>query len=212
MTTLEVLVASVLALLVAIATYDFFESSNKSYVRESELANARNTGRVALDELALDLRQAGYTPLGAQFYAVQAGDDEQLLLYADFDGDAVVGVAGEDDENVCYVFSDNDSDGLFELLRGEDYDGDWQFTGAGESFITLARNVVPIDFDGDGTDEPFLAYDVAPPTAGAPFVYGQPATSRVTITFGIRTDHRDWQRKEFGVARFRSDVVLRNRL
>jgi hypothetical protein len=210
-TFLEVLLAATLALLVMIAAYDFFESTNQSYVRETDLADARNTGRVALDIVATDLREAGYSPLGVPFYAIAQGDAGRLRRLADLDGDATVGVPGETNENLSYVFRETGEAGLFVLLRGTDLNGNWSFAEPGESHSTLARNVVQVDFDEDGTLEPFLVYDWEPPAAGATYEYGARATSRVTITFGIRSANRDWGRREFTVVKFQSDIALRNR-
>ena len=43
------IVAATLGLIVAIAAYDFFDASNRSYVRETDRASAQNAGRVALN-------------------------------------------------------------------------------------------------------------------------------------------------------------------
>jgi len=208
---IEVLVAAMLALIVAIATYDFLDSSNRSYVRESDLATAQNCGRAALELFTTDIRDAVWSPLGTPFWGVAAGDGTRVRLLADLDGDGNVTAAGEADENLTYLFQGPDGEGLYRLLRGVDLDGDGSFDGPGESASPIATQILPIDFDGDGIVEPFLAYDVEPPDPAWAYDPEVPCTRRVTITFGVRSQHRDVTRKDRPVVSFQSDVVLRNR-
>jgi hypothetical protein len=208
----EVLAATSLALIVAVTAYNFVDSGNRSFVQESDLAAAQNTGRVALELFTDDLQAAGLSRLGAPFWAVPAGNQTRVRLVSDRDSDGLVGVAGESDENLTYEFAGPDPAGLWLLRRGVDLDGDGAFTGPGESVITVARNIVQVDHDRNGTLEPFLAYNVAPPATPSPYKPRVPATSRVTVTFGVRSAGRDLLTRQYDVVAFQAAVTLRNRL
>lgn len=210
-TLIELTIAGALSLIVAIAVYDFFDASNRSFVREQDLANAQNTGRVALDIFAGEVRTAGYSPIGLPFYAVQYGDPERIRVAADLDGDGLIGTASEEDELVAYEFVGPDGDGIYTLQRGIDLDEDWDFTDSDEYVQLLAPNVVAIDFDEDGTVEPFLAYSSPAPTVSLAYDHAANVTSLVTITFGIRAQHIDRMKKEYPVVKFQTDLNIRNR-
>jgi len=200
MSVVEVLVATTLALLVALIAYAFIDYTRRSYVAENELTTARSTGRAILDIVTGDLRMAGYSPLGVVYAAIPSGTPTRLRMLADLNGNALVGTAGENDENLTYVFADADGDGVFTLSRGLDLNGDGDFSDPGESVHVVSDRIVQVDRNRDGTLEPFLAYDQAPPT-----------TTEVQLTFGVRTARRDSMRKAFPVVPFDSAVVLRNR-
>jgi hypothetical protein len=119
---------------------------------------------------------------------------------ADRDADGVVGTSGEANENLTYQFADPDNDSIFELQRGVDLDGDGDFVDPGESVDTIATDIVPVDIDGDSTAEPFLAYDHPPP-----------ATRRIRIVYGVRTERREMIKGTQPVVSFVSDILLRNR-
>ena len=207
---IEVLVGAVLGLMVVIAVYTFTESSNRSYVRESDLSAAQNSGRVAMELFSSEARQAGYSPQGKAFAAIPEGNATRVRLIADLNGNGAPGT-GDADENVVYNFLPSGDGTTSTLQRGIDLDGDWSFAGAGESVATVVTDVVPVDADGDGTPDPFLAYDVSPANLPLAYLSGQPVTRKVTITFGIRCDHRNTLKKTTEVVTFQSNVTLRNR-
>jgi len=212
-TLIEVLIVATLSLIIAIAMYDFMDASNRSFTRETDIVSAQNEGRVALDIFAEDLRHSGFTPLGVGFHAVFDGDTNSLRLQSDIDGDGDVTSASEDDdEHLSYRFVDSDGDGLFELERGVDLNYDWDFDDTNESSDIVASNIVPIDVDGDGTDEPFLEYVIAPDASTVAYDWEDAVTSRVTISFGVRAQHRDIKRRAYPVSRYHTRVTLRNRM
>jgi type II secretory pathway pseudopilin PulG len=199
-TLVETVVALALTLVLAIAVYNTLDSSNRFWVQASDKVNARATGRAALELLAADIRAAGYGPIIRSFAAVPAGDTSRVRLLSDVDGDGVVGTASEANENVSWVFV-GPTNGAYRLDRGVDLNGDWIFTGTGESIQTVAEDVVAIDINDDGTVEPFLAYDQAPPV-----------TRRVHVCFGVRSQRRNALKRAYEVAEFDGEVILRNRL
>ena len=198
---IEAIVASFLTLIVVMGVYQTMEWGQRSYVDNAEDVNARSNGRAVLELMAGDIRVAGYAPLGAAFNGIPAGSSTSIRILSDLNRNGVVGTAGETGENLTWVFIGPQPGGVWELQRGIDLNGDGLFTGAGESVETAATDVVQIDGDGDGTLDPFLSYDVAPP-----------ATKRVRISFGIRNQTRDPLKKRYDVGPFRSEVALRNRL
>ena len=199
-TLVEVLVTSALLLAIMLMLYTFAASSERVYATESDITSAKASGRAVIDVMSAELRAAGYSPLGASFDAIVAGDALGLRLLADLDGDAIVGTETEPGENLSYRFEDPEADGVFELIRGRDYNGDGDFDDTDESAAVVATHLVPIDADQDGVAEPFLVYDAEPPD-----------TRLVTITFGARTAHTNRVTGEYEITRFQTAVLLRNR-
>lgn len=199
-----------LALAIILAAYDFLQNSNRTYMKQSGLADAQNSGRAALDIFVSELRNAGYSPTGRPYYGLAEGSAGTVRILADLDGDGRVGLSGETDENLSYVFQGPDSKGLYKLVRGVDYDEDWAFDGTGESVQTVATNIVAIDYDGDGADDPFITYDLAPPAGTIAYNPATPVGSRVTLTFGVQSASRDLVSKVYPTVNFHSDVALRN--
>lgn len=199
-TLIEVLIALTIALTIALAAYEFLESTRHTYVTKNDLANAQSSGRAALDLLSTELRGAGYSPLGVDFDAISLISATQVRLWADHDGDGDVGTAGELNEKLEYVFSDPNGDGVFELRRGVDLNEDGDFEDSGESVDVILEQVLPVDIDGDGTLEPFIAFDEA-----------APHTRHVTVSFGVRTVRLDRLKKQRPVVSFTTDVILRNK-
>jgi hypothetical protein len=200
-TVVEVLIAMALLLVVTLAVYGFIDWCRRTYVKQADQAQGQCVGRVALETFAAELRTAGYDPLGVAFDGIPQGSATGLCLLADLDGDGVVGTESENCENITYVFVGPDQEGLHSLYRGVDLNGDGDFEDAGESVHIVASKVVQVDYDGDSTVEPFLAYDVEPP-----------GTTLVRVTFGIRNRHRDTLLKTYPVVKFQSHVALRNML
>mgnify|MGYP001824871870 CR=1 FL=1 len=194
------LVVTVIALLVMLGAYSIIDASRKHYAAETDLATAQAAARSTMHIFSSVVRVAGYSPFGAPFFAIPQGDAFRIRLLSDRDADGVVGTAGEAYENLTYLFADPDNDSVFDLQRGVDLDGDGDFLDPGESVDTIATDVVPIDVDGDNSPEPFLAYDLAPP-----------ATRRLRIVFGVRTERREVIKGTRPVVNFVSDVFLRNR-
>lgn len=195
----EALVWASLALVLLLAVYQLLIASRRAYVGEVDRASARAAGRAALDLLSYELRVAGLSPLGLAFDAIPSGDAKRVRRLADLDGDALVS-ASEPDEDLTYVFSDPDLDGVYDLLRGVDSNGDGDFADPGESAETVARDIVPLPGALPGLNQPFLAYDLPPPLA-----------RRVSIRFGVRAARPDLFRTERVVLVFAADAALRNR-
>jgi hypothetical protein len=198
---LEMLVAMAIALTVLLVVYQFVDWSRRTFVRQSDQANAQAAGRAAMELMASEIRTAGYNPMGVRFLALPSGSAAAIRVVADHDGDGVVGTAGELNENVTYQFVGPDSEGLYRLRRGVDLNGDGDFLDTDESVDVVATHVVPVDIDLDSIDEPFIVYNSG----------SAPSATRVTLTYGVRSVRKDVPVAEYDVATFQSAVSLRNR-
>jgi hypothetical protein len=200
-TLIEMLISVVLVLIIMLGVCSFMESNKRQYQAVNQLTTATSSGRSALEIFSTEVRVAGYSPLGASFDAVPFGSATRVQLLADLDEDGVVGTATEDDENITYEFLDPEVDGVYDLVRGIDLNGDGDYVDTDESVDTIIENVVAIDLDDDGTDEAFLIYD-------AP----APATTRIEITFGVRTQRRHDLKSDYQVVEFKTEVNLKNKI
>ena len=117
-TLVEVLVASALALLVALVICACVGRARRMHAEQADRVDTRSAGRAAVQLLASDLRLAGYSPLGVPFDALPSGDADRLRILADRDGDGIVGCPGEADENLSYVFARSGAAEMYELRRG----------------------------------------------------------------------------------------------
>jgi len=91
-TLVEVLVVVALVSLVFGTIYDVFSTLNRSYTSENVKATIQQTGRIALEFMAQDIRLAGLDPLGTSEAGVEAiaADRSSIRFTADlnYDGDA----------------------------------------------------------------------------------------------------------------------------
>jgi len=197
---LEMLVALAIALTVLLVVYQFVDWSRRTFVRQSDKANAQSAGRAAMELMTSEIRTAGYNPMGIRFRPLPSGSATAVQILADHDGDGVVGTSGELNENVTYQFVGPDSEGLYRLRRGVDLNGDGDFLDTDESVDVVATHVVPVDIDLDSTDEPFIVYNSG----------SAPSASRVTLTFGVRSARKDIPVADYDVATFQSAASLRN--
>lgn len=199
LTLIELLVALSVGLLVAMAAYDLLVGSSHAYKKQNDLVTAQTTGRAVLDLVGEDIRHAGLSPNGARFLAVPAGDANRIRVQNDANGNTIVAGTTDPTETVSYRFVGPAADSSYSLERGIDLDGDWAFSGTGESVQTIATDLVAVDINRDGNNEPFFGYAWAPP-----------ATSRVTVTFGVRSQYRDTLKHVSEVLSFQDSIALRN--
>jgi Tfp pilus assembly protein PilV len=80
MSIIEVLVASLLTVLVVWAALEFYLSSHKSWMMQNDVSEVQQNARVCLDEMAGNLRMAGYD-LPAGHPAFQAGNDSLTVYF-----------------------------------------------------------------------------------------------------------------------------------
>jgi Tfp pilus assembly protein PilV len=80
MSILELLISSLLSLLVVAAALEFYLTSHKSWLMQSDVAEVQQNARVCLDEMAGHMRMAGYgLPTGHP--AFEFGSDSLTIYY-----------------------------------------------------------------------------------------------------------------------------------
>jgi type IV pilus assembly protein PilW len=101
-TLVEVLVVVALVSLVFGTIYDVFATLNRSYTSENVKANLQQTGRIALEFMAQDIRLAGLDPLGTATAGIVeiAADHIHFTADLNYDGDTA-----DPFEDITYQFT-----------------------------------------------------------------------------------------------------------
>jgi type IV pilus assembly protein PilW len=104
-TLVEVLVVLALVSLVFGTIYDVFSTLNRSYTSENVKANLQQTGRIALEFMAQDIRLAGLDPLGTATAGIVEIAADHIHFKADlnYDGDT-----DDPSEDITYRFTGNE--------------------------------------------------------------------------------------------------------
>ena len=79
---LEMLVAMAIALTVLLVVYQFVDWSRRTFVRQSDQAEAHSLGRAAMNLMASEIRTAGYNPMGVRFLALPSGSATAVRVVA----------------------------------------------------------------------------------------------------------------------------------
>jgi type IV pilus assembly protein PilW len=90
----ELLVALAMVGALMAATFTTLDAAQRAYAIGAGRAESQQNGRVALERLARDVRHAGYGPT-SEFDAVLIADSTRLVVQSDFNGDGIIGGAGE---------------------------------------------------------------------------------------------------------------------
>jgi prepilin-type N-terminal cleavage/methylation domain-containing protein len=92
-TLLEAIIASSIFLIVLFAIYVTFESSRKTYTWGSNKVEVQQTARVAMGNMANEIRTAGYDPSNVitllPTQAIEVATPNTLTFVADVDGDNI---------------------------------------------------------------------------------------------------------------------------
>jgi type IV pilus assembly protein PilW len=101
-TLVEALVVLAMVSLVFGTIYDVFATLNRSYTSENVKANLQQTGRIALEFMAQDIRLAGLDPLGTATAGIVeiAADHIRFTADLNYDGDT-----GDPSEDITYRFT-----------------------------------------------------------------------------------------------------------
>jgi type II secretory pathway pseudopilin PulG len=91
----DLLVAVALVGLVAAAVLTVLQEGLQGYTIGASRAESQQSGRVALERLAGEIRAAGRGRRPAAFAAVSIAEPTRIVLHSDLDGDGVVNGAGE---------------------------------------------------------------------------------------------------------------------
>jgi type II secretory pathway component PulJ len=81
--------------LIAAATFTTLQEGLRAYTIGAARAESQQSGRVALERLAGDLRLAGLGPQDATFAAISLAEPTHVVLHRDLDGDGAVTTSGE---------------------------------------------------------------------------------------------------------------------
>jgi type IV pilus assembly protein PilW len=195
----EFLVSSLIFLIIAIAAYGALDYGKRTYASCKELTRMQKDGRAALELMTSEIRMAGYNPRGVPLTPLPTATATTLRLLADLNGDGIVGTSTQPNENITYRFLDLDGDGIGQIERGADFNGDGDFNDPGEYVETIADYIQRADMNGDGVLEDFFRYDTATPN-----------TRKVTIAFVARSMFRNTVTHQYETLKLQSTSQLRN--
>ncbi len=169
-TLVELLISMTLVALVMTAVYSTYQSQQKTYVVQNQMAAMQQNARAAMFYMERELRMAGCDPTGNADARVETAAADTIQLTMDItggesdgkdnDSDGTVDEAAEDiypdglttgtDEDITYSLNDNDLDGDTDLER----------TDNGVTRL-IAENIDVLDFVYLDKDSAVLAVPVA---------------------------------------------------
>ncbi|PYM91452.1 MAG: hypothetical protein DME04_18725 [Candidatus Rokuibacteriota bacterium] len=91
----DLLVAGAVFGLIAAATFSTLQVGLRAYTIGAARAESQQSGRIALERLANDIRIAGLGPQHPSFAAIALAEPTHLVLHRDLDGDGAVTAVGE---------------------------------------------------------------------------------------------------------------------
>ena len=169
-TLVELLISMTLVALVMTAVYSTYQSQQKTYVVQNQMAAMQQNARAAMFYMERELRMAGCDPTGNAGAGVETAAANTIQFTMDItggesdgkdnDSDGTVDEAAEDiypdglttgtDEDITYALNDNDLDGDTDLER----------TDNGVTRL-IAENIDALDFVYLDKDSAVLAAPVA---------------------------------------------------
>jgi len=169
-TLVELLISMTLVALVMTAVYSTYQSQQKTYVVQNQMAAMQQNARAAMFYMERELRMAGCDPTGNAGAGVETAAADTIQFTMDItggesdgkdnDSDGTVDEAAEDiypdglttgtDEDITYRLNDNDIDGDTDLER----------TDNGVTRL-IAENIDVLDFVYLDKDSAVLAAPVA---------------------------------------------------
>jgi len=172
-TLVELLISLTLSSLVMTAVYSTYQSQQKTYVVQNQMAAMQQNARAAMFYMERELRMAGCDPTGNAGAGVgtAAADTIQFTMDItggesdgkDNDSDGTVDEAAEDvypdgvptgtNENIIYALADGDDDFDDDLMRTDN--------GGGGGPRMIAENIDVLDFVYLDKDSAVLAAPVA---------------------------------------------------
>lgn len=82
-TLVEMLIATFILGIVTMAAFNFYQNQHQQYIRQTDAADAQQNIRVTMNELARQIRQAGYKAFGQDPVEISAGNDTLLVRCSD---------------------------------------------------------------------------------------------------------------------------------
>jgi len=181
-TLVELMVAMILGLLAAGLFYRSYGVLAGAAGQQDQLVEQGHNLRVGINQLARDLRMAGYNPLwsGGVETGFLVAEADTLRFTRDLDGDAAISA---DYEDVSYRLSGPGANGAFSLQRQD-------FNGATDAIVDNVDALNFVYLDGHGAP-------LSQPVDGRMAITAPPVTDydqirMVEITMVVRTTNEDY--------------------
>jgi len=148
-TLVEVLVAMVIAMVLMAGSYIFFNTQQKQTIIQTNVSDAQQTLRAAMDFVTREFRMIGYDPNDSGNFGITDISDENGMSAISYSWDSING-DGVVDANERYRFSLANAapaDGILDLTRDVGGSGSQLMA---QSVIALGL-AYAVDTDGDGT-------------------------------------------------------------
>jgi len=91
----DLLVAAAVLGVVSAGMLTVLDESLRVYTIGAARAESQQSGRIAVERLAAEIRTAGLGPRGAAFAAIAVAEPTRIVLQHDLDGDGVIAAPGE---------------------------------------------------------------------------------------------------------------------
>jgi len=165
-TLIELLVAMSIFLLVLLGIYELFDTNRQNYVSGTRKVDVQQNARVALDEIAREIRMAGYFP---ENFDANAGNDlanPRPIQVAQNNGLAIFGDADGSGASSIFLYCLSGTS----VMRQETTLTGGAVTGPAAAYtcsngVTLAANIASLQFTYyDGNNNPIPNPPTAPYT------------------------------------------------
>ena len=121
-TIVELLIAMAMSTIAMTAIYSTYQSQQKTYIVETQVAAMQQNLRAAMFFMERDLRMAGCDPKGTAGAGIVTADASTIRFTMDLNGTGTDGIPDGDttdtNEDITYLLADSDGDGnMDELYR-----------------------------------------------------------------------------------------------
>jgi type IV pilus assembly protein PilW len=127
-TLIEIMVATAISLVVMGSIYSVYQTQQKSYIVQEQVAAMQQNLRAGMTMLTRDIRMAGYDPTGANNLGITAATSNNITFQRRDDADTVT-------QTITYTLADYGGDGDTDLFRDD---------GGGPMLV--AENINALDF------------------------------------------------------------------
>lgn len=147
-TLVELLVALAISGLLMTAIFAAFQSQQRSYLAQDQVAEVQQNIRFGLDFMVREIRMAGCDPTRTGLPGIKEATPARFGFDQDLNAD---GDTAGTDESVVYGFKDefdSEPDGIVDDLNGDGIDNDVAPLGrdAGDGFEAVVENIQAIEF------------------------------------------------------------------
>jgi hypothetical protein len=211
---IEVLVALAVFIIILLGVYSFLDSTQRIAITQTEIAEMDSDARLAVALMSTELREAGHNPNmlpplsmtpAEEFISVRSDAMMGLSvdIRSDLDGDGDTTGANE---YVRYEWDDTDGDGVGDLIRHSNSDGDEDLDDD-DSKDVVASSVLR----AGGTTLIFTYLDAGNTPIGVRNDIPKRVRT-VRIEFQVQTKNKDRTSREYRNISMRETVKLRNKI